>query len=972
MRTLILFGMLLFVSKANSQSLAINTDGSTANVSALLDVKSTVKGLLIPRMSRTERNAIASPATGLLIFQNSPDSVGFYYFNGSAWTWMLSNANNDLLAWRTAGNTGTLDASHFIGTTDNIPFNIRVNNQKSGRIDPTSWNSFFGYQAGNANSSGIHNTAMGYQALLSNLTGTNNTAIGVLAASGNTSGSQNTSMGYGSLILNTVGQNNTAVGFYAMYNNVAGSNGTAFGNQAMLYSNNSSTPFTNGNSAFGYEALKGSTTASANTGNFNNALGYQSLWNNSTGGSNTALGATALFSNTAGGGNTAVGNGALYLNAGGDQNTAIGVNALQASTSGLQNSALGVNSLYTNATGNYNTATGYSTLYYNVAGSNATAIGYQAMQFANNSATPFTNANVAIGFESLRGSVTPSANTGNFNTTVGYQSGWSNTSGNNNSAFGYRSLYSNTTAGNNVAIGNNTLYTQSFSNGNTAWKSENVAVGDSALYANQPTTTTNGYFNTATGSRSLRNNTIGYQNTALGQASLFSNTDGWLNTATGWASMYKNLGGFYNTAVGAMAMYYNTTGGYNTGIGTVALHNNLTGTGNTALGQQAGLGTTGNSFSYNTLIGYQSGYSLTTGSNNVFIGSQAGYNVTSASNKLYIANTNTDPPLIYGDFSSTRVGLGTINPAEKLEINGNLIFTGSSTIYSGTGTNLTLRPGDGTGSGGSLTIRGGNAGITSGGAGGDLNLTAGANLPSGGVGYGGLGVPGNVNINGSYGYNSVGGNVNIRAGATSCWSLVSGSHSDVNINGGTNLAATDAGSIVVQGGYTIGTSCPSPGATGGNIIISSGLASGTGSNGTIQLMNGNVGIGTAAPTQKLHVVGNICYTGSIAACSDLRYKTNISPIRNSLDKIMLLQGVTYNWRQSAFTELNFSDSRQIGFIAQDLEKVFPEMVFTDDRGYKSIDYSRLTPVLVETIKEQQKQINDILAKLKEMDVKRSR
>lgn len=322
--------------------------------------------------------------------------------------------------------------------------------------------------------------------------------------------------------------------------------------------------------------------------------------------------------------------------------------------------------------------------------------------------------------------------------------------------------------------------------------------------------------------------------------------------------------------------------------------------------------------------------------------------------------------------TGTNVGIGAVFPGDKLEVNGNLKFTGASTIYCGTGTTLTIRPGDGTGSGGSLTIRGGNAGIASGGAGGDLNLTAGANLPSGGVGYGGLGVPGNVNINGSYGYNSVGGNINLRAGATSCWSLVSGSHSDVNINGGTNLASTDAGSIVVQGGYTIGTSCPPPGATGGNVIITSGLGSGTGSNGTIQLMNGNVGIGTAAPTQKLHVVGNICYTGSIAACSDLRYKTNISPIRNSLDKLMMLQGVTYDWKRSAFAEMNFSDARQIGFIAQDLEKVFPEMVFTDDRGYKSIDYSRLTPVLVETIKEQQKQINDILAKLKEMDVKRNR
>jgi hypothetical protein len=83
---------------SNAQSLAINTDGSTANTSALLDVKSTLKGVLIPRMNRTERNAIATPAAGLLIFQNAPDSIGFYYYNGTAWTWMLANSNSDSLA----------------------------------------------------------------------------------------------------------------------------------------------------------------------------------------------------------------------------------------------------------------------------------------------------------------------------------------------------------------------------------------------------------------------------------------------------------------------------------------------------------------------------------------------------------------------------------------------------------------------------------------------------------------------------------------------------------------------------------------------------------------------------------------------------------------------------------------------------------------------------------------------------------
>jgi len=225
---------LLISIKVNSQSLSINTDGSSANASAMLDVKSTIKGLLIPRMSRTERNAISSPATGLIIFQNAPDSMGFYYYNGTAWTWILANSNADSLAWRTRGNTGTTDANNFIVTVDNVPFNIRVNNQKAGRIDHISWNSFYGYQSGNAVTSGIHNTAMGYQSLISNTTGNNNTAIGTLAGNSNTTGDQNTMMGYGAMYDNTVGTFNTAYGFYALYQNKAGSNATAIGVQSML------------------------------------------------------------------------------------------------------------------------------------------------------------------------------------------------------------------------------------------------------------------------------------------------------------------------------------------------------------------------------------------------------------------------------------------------------------------------------------------------------------------------------------------------------------------------------------------------------------------------------------------------------------------------------------------------------------------------------------------------------------------
>ncbi|MFN8243013.1 MAG: hypothetical protein U0X40_03070 [Ferruginibacter sp.] len=117
-----------------AQSLSVNTDGSTAHPSALLDVKSTTKGMLVPRMSRAERDAIASPATGLLIFQNAPDSIGYYYYNGTAWTWLVSNSNADSLAWRTGGNTGTNPANNFLGTRDNTDLVIKTNNTEAIRV----------------------------------------------------------------------------------------------------------------------------------------------------------------------------------------------------------------------------------------------------------------------------------------------------------------------------------------------------------------------------------------------------------------------------------------------------------------------------------------------------------------------------------------------------------------------------------------------------------------------------------------------------------------------------------------------------------------------------------------------------------------------------------------------------------------------------------------------------------------------
>lgn len=86
MKKLLSVLFLIFFSQViMSQNVGINSDGSTPDASAMLDVSSAGKGLLMPRMSKAQRDGIASPATGLLIYQTD-NTTGFYYYNGSAWT----------------------------------------------------------------------------------------------------------------------------------------------------------------------------------------------------------------------------------------------------------------------------------------------------------------------------------------------------------------------------------------------------------------------------------------------------------------------------------------------------------------------------------------------------------------------------------------------------------------------------------------------------------------------------------------------------------------------------------------------------------------------------------------------------------------------------------------------------------------------------------------------------------------------
>jgi len=122
---------------------------------------------------------------------------------------------------------------------------------------------------------------------------------------------------------------------------------------------------------------------------------------------------------------------------------------------------------------------------------------------------------------------------------------------------------------------------------------------------------------------------------------------------------------------------------------------------------------------------------------------------------------------------------------------------------------------------------------------------------------------------------------------------------------------------------------------------------------------GRVGIGTTSPTEALHVVGNACATGGHITCSDERFKEEIHTIDDPLARIELLRGVEFQWRQDEFAEYQFRSGRQVGFIAQEVQDVLPEIVSRGTDGYLAMDYSRVTPLLVEAIKEQQQRIEEL-------------
>lgn len=282
--TLSILALSLITGFTAKAQVGINT--TEPDLSAVLDIVSTEKGILIPRLTLSQRSGITNPAEALLIYQTD-NTPGFYYYSSSTWQPL-------------SGGSGTyvdLTTNQTIAGKKTFSTDLTVNGNTLGRGNNSVFtNSAFGFSSLAADTTGNFNTATGYRSLFRNTTGGANTATGAEAMSQNTTGIYNTGTGTYALAFNTTGSDNTAAGGFALYLNTSGNGNTASGVYALRANS-----IGNSNTATGKFSL------SANTGDGNSAVGYQSLTGNTTGAYNTAMGLNALVSNTTGNYNTGIG-----------------------------------------------------------------------------------------------------------------------------------------------------------------------------------------------------------------------------------------------------------------------------------------------------------------------------------------------------------------------------------------------------------------------------------------------------------------------------------------------------------------------------------------------------------------------------------------------------------------------------------------------------------------------------------------
>lgn len=434
-------------------------------------------------------------------------------------------------------------------------------------------------------------------------------------------------------------------------------------------------------------------------------------------------------------------------------------------------------------------------------------------------------------------------------------------------------------------------------------------------------TNVNGFSNVAVGKNALTSNGAGDGNTAIGfeaLESLINTNTGVGQTAVGYRALYNQTGTDPVTAIGYESAYLQAGGGHNTSVGYRSLYTGG-GSWNTAVGHQALYSI--NTFAQrNTGLGFEALYSNVEHDDNTALGAYA------------LRNSN-------GGSSNTAIGARSMN----------LVISGFQNVSVGTDAMFSTQNGSQNTAVGHFSL--------------NENISGGTNVA---VGYNSMRrtkTNGNSAL-GAYALeNNINGASNVAIGFSSLINNLGSENTAVGYNAlmgntiGISNSAIGYGANVSQNNFINAT------AIGANAVVSA-------SNCMVLGNNVNVGIGLSLPLHKLHVQGNAFISGTVTAscgvltCSDTRYKKNISRISNILPSLIQLSGVYYQMNVNEFPDKNFNEDKQIGLLAQEVERVFPEIVYNDQDGYKSIDYSKLTPILIEAVKELKAEI-DILKKFVE-------
>ncbi len=916
--------LLLTASRVTAQ-VAINFDGSSADVTSMLDIKSTDKGLLIPRMTTNQRTTIYAPPNSLLVYDTDTKSFWYYDTSSSAWVEIVNSSGNSINALSDGkAGSGNLFLGQDAGFYDNLGNNNNnvavgayasfsnisgTNNTAVGRSalfhNKASFNSAFGTGALKNDTSGHGNCAFGADALginhngnynsafgesaLSKSEGESNTAFGSFAASQVSTGNKNVAIGDAALFKNITGSYNVAMGNSALFEDTAGYSNVAIGIKALHNNNNR-----NNLVAIGDSALYNNSTGTTNPidGIRNVAVGSKAMYQNTLGSQNTAMGFEALKSNTSSNYNTAVGCFALMDNTTGEQNTGVGDHALTLNSTGVQNTAMGDRVMTENITGNYNVAMGATALANDSSGSYNTIMG--AYSFYN---SPAGNANTGVGY------ATGILNQGDSSVFLGYNAGYNETGSQklyienspsatpliwgdfaNDSVKIYGTLGIKDQYAFPITDGTASQVLKTDGNGSLSWSNDSGATSINDL-SDAKTTGNSVYLGVAAGSNDDGNN---HQNTAVGDNAMFRDSIGVQNVALGKSALTNNVSGKSNVAIGSYSLY-NNIGSNQVAVGNSALKANSSG-------------------NNNTVLGHWTGYLNTSGSGNVFIGYQAGYQET-GSNKLYISNSSTTSPLIYGEFDNNLLtingwlGVGTTASTNtKLEVLHDGLYAGSfKTDYGNTNTVA-------------LSAEYTGSGVV------DATAIYGKSAPDANSNYG-------------FGGDFIGNYMGVRA-------------------------ITDAGT---SSGTTYAVYARSKGSAGTRYGVLGWAEGGS-------TRYGVYGRATAqSDSYGVYCEGNGVYTGTWSQTSDRKLKKNIKPLQGALEKLLQLSPKTYEYRTSEFSYMNLVHGKQMGFVAQDVETVFPELVSkikhpksqgktTEFEEYKAINYTGLIPVLAGAIQEQQQQI----------------